>query len=362
MKLQRTLMALSGIAMLTGLAAPVNAQALDRRDLSPANPAVAAPGTEGMGYLVFSSKIQDTGEILDSEPYELNYLFRNTGQGPLTITQVKTSCGCTVPELEKKTYMPGESGEMKVTFDPSGKSGAMSRNITVFTDSQRTPSETLIVRTLVKPVVVMEPRVLPFDSIEKGQTATKEFKIYGRTDDFKVTRATVDRPGVFDIEVEDKGEVDYHNEKLRLSVIRVTVRPDARPGSETAEVTVRTNDERRPIFSLSVVARVLGDLKINPVRVTMGRMTVGDEFEREIRITSKSGKAFEIKGVGLNTIALDTKYEFKPTDETKTEWVVTLTGKVANAALRFNTQLHLTTDVPDEEQLTVQMYGQLRAQ
>lgn len=357
---RKTLMTL-GLGMLAGFTPMLHAQALDRKDLAPSAPAVMEPGTESKGQLVFSSRTQDAGEILDLEHVNLTYLFRNTGSGPLTITQVKTSCGCTVPELEKKTYMPGESGSMKVTFDPRGRSGTIARNITVFTDSELTPSQTLIVRALVKPVVVLDPQVVPFEAVQKGQSATKEFKVYGRTDDFKVTRATTTDPDVFDVEVEDMGEAEYRGETLRLSVVRVTVKPTASPNNHRADITIRTNDERKPIVTSTAIARVLGDLSINPVRITMGRMIVGDTFEREFRVTSKSGSEFNIEAVALNTVALDSSITYEPANEDKSEWIVKITGSVKHPAPRFNSPVLITTDIPDEKQLTIQMFGQLRA-
>lgn len=369
MKLQRTstrratFFAASGIGLLSMLTTGAHAQALDREDLAPTAPALIAPELEGKGRLTFASKIQDSGEILDTETYMMSYLFRNTGAGPLTITQVKPSCGCTVPELEKKTYMPGEAGTLEVAFDPKGKKGAIARSITIFTDSDSTPNETIMVRSLVKPVVVMEPLVLPFDAMTKGNTAVKEFKIYGRTDDFKVTRVTVDNTETFDLEIIDGGKVEKNGETLVLQTIRVTIKESAKPDNHRGQLSVRTNDERKPIFTLSTVARVLGDLKINPVRLTMGRMIVGDEFSREVHIKSTSGAPFEITNAYVNTVALDAVYEYEPVDpEVRNDWIVRAKGKVVNAAPRFNTQLHVTTDVADEEQVTIQMYGQLRAQ
>ena len=352
----------AGIGLLGLLGTNANAQALDRENLAPAAPALIAPELEGQGRLAFASKTQDTGEILDTSPTTLSFLFRNTGSGPLTITQVKPSCGCTVPELAKKTYMPGEAGTLTVNFDPKGKKGAIARSITIYTDSDSTPSDTIVVRSLVKPVVVMDPMVLPFQAVDKGNSVTKEFKIYGRIDGFKVTRATVDDPETFGIEVVDGGKVDKDGEMLTLQIIKLTLKDTAKPDNHRAEITVRTNDERKPIFTLASVARVLGDLKMNPIRVTMGRLTVGDEFVREFHVISKTGKAFEIKNAIANSIAIDATYEFEPVDkELRNDWVVRVVGKVVNAAPRFNTQLHLVTDVEDEEQLTVQMYGQLRA-
>jgi Protein of unknown function (DUF1573) len=360
MKLQRVAAVISGLVIVSGIAATTNAQALDTKDLAPANPSLISPALEGQGRLTFLSTVQDTGEILDTEIANLAYLFRNTGAGPLTITQVKPSCGCTIPELAKKTYMPGESGTLDVTFDPRGKHGAVARSITVFTDSKSTPNSQLVVRSLVKPVIVIEPNVLAFDAVAKGHGATKEFKIYGRIDDFKVTRATVEDSTSFSIEVIDGGMAEKDGENLHLQILRLTLKPDAKPDNHRTQITVRTNDERKPIFTLASVARVLGDLKMNPVRVTMGRMVVGDEFEREFHVTSKSGKPFTISSVNANTVALDAIYEFEPVNEQRTDWIVRIKGTVTNAAPRFNTQLHIVTDVPDEEQQTVQMYGQLR--
>jgi Protein of unknown function (DUF1573) len=361
MKLGTNTLVMAAMISISSIGSVANAQALDRNDLAPASPAVTDPALEGQGRLTFLSKTQDTGEILDTENSEVSFLFRNTGAGPLTITQVKPACGCTVPELAKKTYQPGESGSLDVTFDPKGKKGAIARNITIFTDSDSTPNTSIVVRALVKPVIVIEPLVMPFNAMQKGSTATKDFKIYGRTDDFKVTRATVDDRDTFDIEVIDGGEVEYEGEMLKLQLIRLTVKETAKPDNHRAEITVRTNDDRKMIFSLSSVARVLGDLNLNPVRVTMGRLIVGDEFEKEFHVISKSGKPFNISNASCNTVAIDAQYEFEPVDpELRTDWIVRIKGTVVNAAPRFNTQLNLVTDVADEELVTVQMYGQLQ--
>lgn len=364
MNTQRNIISIATLALLTGLAGNANAQ-LTAPETAPATKTESMLNADvvGQGRLTFLSKTQFTGEILDTEIGMLSYVFKNTGTGPLTVTKVKPACGCTIPELSKKTYAVGESGTLDVSFDPKGKRGAVARSITVFTDSELTPSESLVVRSLVKPVVITEPAVLPFDSIQKGDTITDEFKIYGRTDDFKVTRATVDDRNTFDIEVIDGGTEERDGEKLMVQIIRLTVKDTAKPDNHRAEITVRTNDERKPIFTLAAVARVLGDLKTNPVRVTMGRLTVGDTFEREFHVTSKSGKPFNIKSANANTVAVDATYTFEPTDpQSRTEWVVRIAGTVVNAAPRFNTQLYLTTDVADEEQITVQMYGQLQRQ
>ena len=322
------------------------------------------PQTEGPladSVLLFKETTVSTGTILDIEPVPVEFEFKNTGTQPLEIQLVKPSCGCTVPEMEQKSFAPGETGTMKVTFDPSGKKGAISRVITIYTNSARKPVHTVYVHSFVKNAVIIEPRVLAFDLTQKGSSSTKDIKIYGRFEDFKVTRATTQDPDTFSVEVIDGGKVEKDGDELWLQILRVKVLESAKPDNHRTELSVRTNDEHKPIFSIAAVGRVIGDLQLTPVRMTMGRLVVGDEFEREVTIKSKSGAAFEITSVASNNIVLDAQYTAEPVDaEKRNEWIIRAKGTVINPAQRFNAQLTVMTDVPDEEMLTVQMYGQLQ--
>jgi len=54
---------------------------------------------------------------------EAGFAFRNAGDAPVTITGVRTSCGCTAAALEQKTYAPGESGRIDVRFGFGARTG-----------------------------------------------------------------------------------------------------------------------------------------------------------------------------------------------------------------------------------------------
>jgi hypothetical protein len=45
------------------------------------------------------------------------FTFTNTGDAPLVITGVKSSCGCTIPEKPKQPIQPGAEGVIKVKYD-----------------------------------------------------------------------------------------------------------------------------------------------------------------------------------------------------------------------------------------------------
>lgn len=333
-------------------------------------PANSTPATQdpapsagvGAGRILFVNDTADAGEMLDLEPATVQFEFRNVGLGPLTITRVQSSCGCTVPELDKKVYEPNEYGVITATFDPKGLQGSIARSIQVFTDSTSHPSMTINVRAFVKPVVLVVPKdILNFEMVEKGQEAVRELQIFGRFPDFEVTRASTDDPINYEVEIEKKGETEVLGDMLQEYVVRVKLKPTAAPGQHTGSLSIRTNDERRPIFSVAVMSRVLGDLEMSPVRMTLGRLAIGDAFEREIRVRSRTGKAFEITGVALSNQSVATEFTFEPVDpESKTEWVVRVNGSVRSAAPRFNATVNILTNVDGEELTPFFMTGVLR--
>ena len=63
------------------------------------------------------------------------FAFTNVGESPLIINQAVASCGCTVPEYTKTPIQPGEKGEIKVTYNGTGKfPGHFKKSITVRTN------------------------------------------------------------------------------------------------------------------------------------------------------------------------------------------------------------------------------------
>lgn len=71
------------------------------------------------GNLVFTQAEKEIVFGLGESSQEVTFEFTNKSTKPIRIVGIKSSCGCTVPELAKKEYEPGESGSMNVTFKAS---------------------------------------------------------------------------------------------------------------------------------------------------------------------------------------------------------------------------------------------------
>ena len=59
--------------------------------------------------------------------------FKNTGDAPLVVSNVRSTCGCTVPSKPEAPIMPGKTGKIDVKYNMS--IGRISRTITVETNA-----------------------------------------------------------------------------------------------------------------------------------------------------------------------------------------------------------------------------------
>ena len=70
----------------------------------------------------------DFGKINEGEEVKHIYRFTNVGNEELVISNVRATCGCTVPRWDRKPIAPGESGEIEVKFNSKNKPGNQIKN------------------------------------------------------------------------------------------------------------------------------------------------------------------------------------------------------------------------------------------
>ncbi|WP_452599365.1 DUF1573 domain-containing protein [Pontimicrobium sp. MEBiC01747] len=70
--------------------------------------------------------------------------FTNTGDAPLIISKVSSSCGCTVPKKPEEPIMPGKTGEIEVKYD-TNRVNPIRKTITVVSNAE-TPNVALKIK------------------------------------------------------------------------------------------------------------------------------------------------------------------------------------------------------------------------
>jgi hypothetical protein len=83
----------------------------------------------------FEKETIDYGKIDKGSNGERVFVFTNIGDQPLIIERVQSSCGCTIPKKPEGPIMPGEKGEIRVSY-ATNRVGGFSKSITIFSNAK----------------------------------------------------------------------------------------------------------------------------------------------------------------------------------------------------------------------------------
>jgi len=104
----------------------------------------------------FKSDTIDYGTVSkDSDNGLRVFEFTNTGDAPLIITDVKSTCGCTVPTKPKDPIAPGKTGKIEVKYNMNP--GPIRKTITVQSNAVNVPGGTVALK--IKGEVVKKEEV-----------------------------------------------------------------------------------------------------------------------------------------------------------------------------------------------------------
>lgn len=106
------------------------------------NPKSASKPSDKQPIITFDKTEHDFGTILQGERVTYTFHFTNTGNTPLIISNVGSSCGCTVGDFSRTPVEPGKSGSIKATYDSKGHHGFQSRTLTVISNTN--PNKTIL--------------------------------------------------------------------------------------------------------------------------------------------------------------------------------------------------------------------------
>lgn len=135
--------------------------------------------------ILFEEKAFNFGEILESNgKVSHQFVFWNRGNTPVVIDGIATGCGCTTFSYTKEPVLPGEKGEIIITFNPLYRPGFFSKEVNIFSNNRTNINRVWIKGTVIPfnhPVEEDYPyafgeglhlnlKVLAFGDIAKGAT------------------------------------------------------------------------------------------------------------------------------------------------------------------------------------------------
>jgi hypothetical protein len=119
----------------------------------------------------------DFGEVIQGDKVDHTFRFRNVGDEVLIIESVHSSCGCTAALLSSKRIAPGDTGEIKTTFDSKNFRDAIQKTITLQSNDPDNQSVQFRLKGQVREELVMVPARISFGKLAPGDRVEQRVTI-----------------------------------------------------------------------------------------------------------------------------------------------------------------------------------------
>ncbi len=226
--------------------------------------------------IFFENPDFDFGKVYKGDKVEHVYKFENRGKATLEIKKVKPSCGCTAAILSNKTILPGETGEVKATFNSRSYGGKVKKTISVLSNDPNTPNHKLTIAGEVIEEVSIKPKNINFGSFRADNQSDKTVKVSVKSQsgsDFKIVKVTSSKPFVEASATEgQKGEY----------TIVATLKDHHEIGRFSGKIFLDTNSTKQPKTSIIFYGVVEGDITINQRRIYYGTVPEGKEITKKL--------------------------------------------------------------------------------
>jgi hypothetical protein len=242
--------------------------------------------------MTFKKTTHNFGVMSDTEERTCSFEFTNTGGSYLMIEKITAKCSCTVPQLEKWHYAPGESGTITTTLQPT-RGGRLREPIAIVSNAVPDQVITLYVTATVDTFLKINPSLVMFENVERGVEHTREVTIASQDPKMRIESVASTVPYV-SAELLESGD-DATKQLL------VTLGEDAPWGmirDAILELTARgrlpNGQEAQKTAVVRVVGVVVDDYLPEPANFNLGILSPGGRFTGDVRIRNLQGEPFEV--------------------------------------------------------------------
>jgi Protein of unknown function (DUF1573) len=210
--------------------------------------------------LVLQQNSFDFGDIKQGEIVTHTFVLSNNGGDLLKINNVQASCGCTAAVPEKSELAPGESTNLSVKFNSTGRLGMQKKTVKIFTNDPQAPEMTVTITGNVVtgdesgslPTIYFPETQHDFGKVNEGEKASYTFRFVNKGEGELLIKDVKSSCGC------TAALLSSSNIKPgQEGTIKVEFDTKNRSGKNSKTVTVQSNDPKDPTKILTIYADVI---------------------------------------------------------------------------------------------------------
>jgi hypothetical protein len=231
------------------------------------------------------------GVAWQGQPLKQEITVKNAGTAPLEISEVSSSCGCTVPTKPKSPLAPGESSTMTISYESAKRPGQANQTVTLITNDPAQPRVPIKLTGEVKPVYDLDPKEgLIFGQLTQSSNETRTVKIANKyTDPLHLQLKEGQDFGPFGIQLKDV-------EPGRRYALSATTKPPLKVDRFQALVLLTTGLELVPEIRVPLYGFVQPPVSLRPTKLFLPKNSVSD-IKRVLQLSYTADYPLELTAV-----------------------------------------------------------------
>jgi hypothetical protein len=300
------------------------------------------------GESLFSERTHDFGTVARGSVVRHPFVLTNRLAEPVTIVNIRASCGCTSGSANASVVPPGGSAIVEAQMDTRNFVGPKATVLFVLlaTPSGGEVEVGIPVQSLILSDVVLNPGTIDFGTLTRGQKVSRELTIDRiNLDGWKINKM------VSASKVLDANLVETVRQGATVGYkLTVSLKADAPTGVIRDEIRLLSNDPATASIPIPVSGVIRGDLNASPSQLNLGNVVSAGGVQARFFVRgSKPFSIVKIDGAGDG-------FELSPPDKgAKAAHVVTVTFKPEASPARGEIKrvFRVTTDVAGEAPVEV---------
>ncbi len=301
---------------------------------------------------MFEEREHNFGTVARGADTVYRFPVKNLYKQDVELVNVRSSCGCTSPSIEKSIIKTGEIGYIVASFNTRTFTGMHGATLTVeakWNDRGvwRRGETQLRVNGNIRGDVVFKPGAIRFDSIDQGSPSEQKVEVtYAGRPDWKIVDV---RGASDDLEVE-LAQRQRNSGRAAYEIV-VRLKDTASAGYINDNLILVTNDERNPRIPIHVSGRVVPAISVAPESVLLGDVVFGNQVSKKVIVRGK--KPFRIVSIKCD----EDSFQFNVDDQPKERHVVEIVFDAKKDVGTVKQLIRITTDLGETFETTLTAYA-----
>jgi len=299
--------------------------------------ACAAEATQAQEWAnkMFSVTSHNFGTVAKGSKTEYRFVFRNMYKEDLHVVGVRTSCGCTSPEVTKRDLKTHETAEVVAKFNTRTFLGQHGATLTITFDKPFFAEVQLRVAGNIRGDVTFDPPFVDLGNVDLGKGASRSVRVtHIGSAPWEIKDVRSINPN-FEVQLSKP----THGGGQSVYDLGLKLKPETPAGYVKGQLILVTNDPKAAQIPMDVEGRVVAEVTVSPQLLALGAVQPGRSVTKNVVV--RANRPFCVTGVTCSDGCLSC-----PTKETPaTVHILPVTFQAGDATGKIERLLKISTDL-----------------